>query len=837
MSIVKAAFFALLSGLVPFTSAAQAKTFPGVTVKGEIRDSVTNETLPYATIRISEEKTPATAVKALATDADGKFQAKLTREANYLLDVRYAGKAGKIIPVAATREQPVIDLGAVVLSDQNTLQEVVVSAYKPLVQVDLDKIIYSAEDDPDSRTENVLEMLKKVPLITVDAEDKIELKGSASFKIYMDGKPSSLISNNPSQVLKSMPASTVKSIEIITDPGAKYDAEGVSGIINIITNRQPLGGYTASLNAGLDHQGGYNGGAYLTSKYNKIGFTGNYNYYKFVSPDAFMASYRETYLPPAYLTTNATQEYKVTGQYGFGELSYEIDTFNLIGFSYNRYGGIVDATGDALARMDDAGRTVIYEYRQQFDYMQTYGGTDINLNYQRSFNKKDELFTASYRYGFSPGDSEMDNRIAYLSGGGGSYADSRRQQNTDAGMKEHTFQLDYTVPLAKIHTLEGGVKYIIRLNESNSGHRLYDSGRETWLADTLYDDALDVFRHRQDILSAYGGYGLKHEKTGFKTGLRMEQTSLKVEYPLDDVRNFNAGFFNLVPSATLSYRLKPTQTFRLGYNLRIRRPGISELNPYVNMRTLEFISSGNPNLETVKSHNFNLNYNYFHPKFNMNTTLSYGYTGNSIQRYTVLNHPDYPAGTSYDTYDNIGETQDARLDAYVNWNPVKLLRIYSNMSAAYRDIRTNNEMNFSNNGFMGRMHGGIQFNLPKDFSLSFNGGLSSPQIALQGEYSGYYYTNVSLNKSFLDKKLTLSVRGSGLTENRQKFISEDRTEQFYSRTENYQQSRRFAVSVSYRFGEMKQQIKKVQRGITNDDMEKNEGNSSGGAGGGVGVGK
>jgi outer membrane receptor protein involved in Fe transport len=831
MSTVKIACFALIFCLFPPVLAAQTKTFPGVTVKGEIRDSITGETIPYATIKIVEEKIPSTVVKALAADPDGKFQVILNKETDFLLDIQYVGKVRKYIPVTVTREQSLIDLGAVLLSDQNTLQEVVVSAYKPLVQVDLDKITYSTEDDPDSKTENVLEMLKKVPLITVDAEDKIELKGSSSFKIHLDGKPSNLITNNPSQVLKSMPANTVKSIEIITDPGAKYDAEGVSGIINIITNRQPLGGYTASLNSGLDHLGGYNAGAYFTLKYDKVGFTGNYNYFRFMSPDASVSSYRESYVSPThkFLYIDGSQAYEGFGQYGYGELSYEIDTLNLLGFSYNRYTGTAKGGGSGKTRMEDDNHLAVEEYDQTTAAVQGWGGTDLNLNYQRSFKKKDELFTASYQYSFSPNDSESDTRIEPIQG---NVAKKWQRQNTDAGMKEHTFQLDYTTPLAKIHTLEGGMKYIIRLNESQSGHDSHDSITGIWLPDPTMDPVLDRFNHRQDILSAYGSYSLKYKKMGFKAGLRLEQTSLKVRYPIDELRNFSADFFNPVPSATFSYHLKATQTLRLGYNLRIRRPGIGELNPYVNTMMPEDISSGNPDLEAVESHNYNLNYNYFHPKFNMNATLSYSFTGNSIQQYTIMNHPDYP-DVSYKTFGNIGKTKETRLFAYLNWNPVKLLRIYSNTSFAYRDIRSNNEMNLSNNGFTGNIYGGIQFNLPKDFSLSFNGGFSSPYINIQGSGSGYHYTSLSLNKSLLKKKLTFSIRGSGLTESSQKFVSEDRSEQFYSRSENYQQTRRFGISVSYRFGEMKQQIKKVQRGIANDDIEKSEGNpgSSGGGGG------
>ena len=163
-------------------------------------------------------------------------------------------------------KQPV-DMGKIALSEQSTeLDEVQVVAQRPLVKVEIDKLTYNAKDDPESSTSNVLDLLRKVPMVTVDGEDNIQLKGSSSFKIYMNGKPSNMITNNPSQVLKSMPANSVKDVEVITDPGAKYDAEGVGGIINIITDKRMDEGYSGSVGANGDTFGGYGGNAYLSLK-------------------------------------------------------------------------------------------------------------------------------------------------------------------------------------------------------------------------------------------------------------------------------------------------------------------------------------------------------------------------------------------------------------------------------------------------------------------------------------------------------------------------------------------------------------------------------------------
>ena len=266
-----------LSLLISSLAFSQSSPLINVQIKGVVTDSLTNETVPYATVKLLGKANPRSPLKAVAADDNGNFQFSMNKKGEYLLTVEYIGKKTLVKPVVVG-DAKIVDLGTIYMSDnENALSEVVVSAQKPLVKVDLDKIVYSMESDPESTTNNLLEMLKKVPMVTVDGEDNVQLKGSTNFKIYLNGKPSNMISNNPKEVLRSMPANTVKDIQVITDPGAKYDAEGVAGIINIITNTS-MGGYTATLNGRVDSQGGYGLGAYWTMKYGKVGFTGNYNY-------------------------------------------------------------------------------------------------------------------------------------------------------------------------------------------------------------------------------------------------------------------------------------------------------------------------------------------------------------------------------------------------------------------------------------------------------------------------------------------------------------------------------------------------------------------------------
>lgn len=782
-------------------------------VKGQVTDSLTAEPVAYATLRISRSSDSGNVVKAFATDDKGRFNFDMTEAGDYQLEVHYVGKQ-TFSSQFKVEKNGTIDLGVLSMKEgEHAFSEVVVSAAKPLVMVDLDKITYNIEEDPDSKSNNVLEMLKKVPLVTVDGEENIQLKGSSNFKIYMNGKPSNMISSNPKEVLKSMPANTVKDIQIITDPGAKYDAEGVTGIINIVTQKQSsLGGYTASLRAGANTLGGFSGGAYLMMKYGKIGFTGNYNYYEYKSPSGGSYSERIDYVNSAtrYLREDGTNKYDGSGQYGSGELSFELDTFNLINVAFNRYGGDGVSSSLMMVELRDQDDILQKNYRRDGSSTNEYGSTDFNVDYQRTFQTPDRLFTTSYRFSLSPSDWSNASTVSYLMNDG--TPDEQQQQFSEASMKEHTFQVDYTTPFAKIHTLETGLKYILRLNGSNSGTSLFDPSTDIW--NEVYSD-IDEFEHRSGIASAYGSYSMKLKKWGVKAGLRYEGTDISAIYPLNTDLNFDVPYnHNLVPSATVTYQIKPMQNIRFGYNMRIMRPSISQLNPYVNSFNSNFVSYGNPDLKPVESHSINLNYGYYHPKFNINANASYNFANNSIERITTIDSN----GVSNTTYDNIGENKRVNLSSYLSWNPTTKLRIFGNLWGNHVDIRANNNTGLSNNGFSGGLYGGGSYTLPWELRLSAFGGYFGPQISLQGKGSTYSFHNISLNKSFLDKKLDIRLTASNPFQKESRYANYQETTEYKLESVNYYAARQFELSVSYRFGEMKEQIKKTRRGITNDDL-------------------
>ena len=227
--------FIMLFVSVTFNANAQKSPQGQFSVKGVLVDSLSNEGEPYSTIRISLKSNPAKPVKLAVTDTNGKFSERLVSPGTYLISFSSVGKRTVQKEFTVSDTKKVADLGHIQMAEATEmLKGVEVVAQKPLVKAEIDKVTYSIEDDPDSKTNSTLEMLRKVPLVTVDGEDKIQVNGSSNFKVHVNGKPNNMMSNNPTEVLKSLPANSVKSIEVITDPGAKYDAEGVGGILNII---------------------------------------------------------------------------------------------------------------------------------------------------------------------------------------------------------------------------------------------------------------------------------------------------------------------------------------------------------------------------------------------------------------------------------------------------------------------------------------------------------------------------------------------------------------------------------------------------------------------------
>lgn len=825
----------MISGLL----AAQNTANTSFQVKGILLDSLTQEGEPYATIKIVKKEAPAKALKMLVTDMKGQFQEKVPGTGNFVMTITSVGRTPIVKDFSVKAGEKLVDFGTLYIVDaSNELGQVEIVAQKPLVKADIDKIEYNVQDDPDAQSNSVLEMLRKVPLVTVDGEDNIQVNGSSSFKVYVNGKPNNMMSNNPTEVLKSMPANSIKHIEVITNPGPKYDAEGVGGILNIVTVGSGLEGYTATFSANVSNRGA-GGGAFGTIKSGKLTVSARYNYNYNDQPRNYSSG--SQHVTPEAVTENSSNlDYDGSNkghgsfQSGSMEASYEIDTLRLVTMSFGLWGGGNKSNGstDYIATFpENINAAPIYSYSAFNRSKSSWYSIDGGIDYQRLFKVKDRMLTFSYKINTRPQTSDSYTEYEIDNGYNPDWADylnrlKNQHNDGEQNTTEHTFQADYTTPIGKLHTLEAGAKYILRNNSSEDDRfDADDTGKYEY-----NKDQSSHYKHLNDIIAAYLGYGLKVKRLSGRLGLRYEHTIQDVKYLVGRGEDFTKNFDDVVPSASIGYKLTDMSNLRLGYNMRIYRPGIWSLNPY-----LTYISQGNPKLDSEKSHAFNLSYSNFTQKFNINISARYSFTNNSIENVTRL-MPDTeieglknPTGKDvlYSTYANIGKTRYASVNGYVNWNATPRTRIYMNMSGNYSYLEGSEGMR--NDGWSLFAYGGAQQTLPHDWRISLNVFGQTPWIMLQGKGSSFFDYGLSVNKSFLDKRLTLSAFASNFFK---KYMDQSSTTEGsgFIRESNYKYSRqRFGISVSYRIGELKASVKKAARTISNDDV-KSGGSGSGGGG-------
>ena len=824
---------------------AQNATNSSFQIKGILLDSLTQEGEPYATIRIVKKEAPAHAVKMLVTDMKGQFQEKVPgNKGNFIMTISSVGRSGIVKNFSVKPGEKLVDFGTIYITDaSNELGQVEVVAQKPLVKADIDKIEYNIQDDPDSKSNSVLEMLRKVPLVTVDGEDNIKVNGSSSFKVYVNGKPNNMMSNNPTDVLKSMPANSIKHIEVITNPGAKYDAEGVGGILNIVTVGGGLEGYTATFSGNVSNRGA-GGGVFGTVKSGKLTFSARYNYNYNNQPRSYSGGNRrtvgETDSGSSDLDYSGTSKGNGTFQSGSMEASYEIDTLRLITMSFGLWGGGNNSNGlsNTFATMPGTGDD-LYQYVSNNRSKSSWYSIDGGIDYQRMFHVKDRMLTFSYKINTRPESSDSYSTYDYdmedVAPDWQDFMKRMKNQHNDGSQNttEHTFQADYTTPIGKIHTLEAGAKYILRDNSSEDDR--YEQASATQADYEFDNDHSSHYKHQNDILAAYLGYGLKVKKISGRLGVRYEHTKQEVKYLLGKGDNFDKNFDDLVPSASIGYKLTDMSNLRFGYNMRIYRPGIWYLNPYLDDSNPTNISQGNSHLDSEKSHSFNLSYSNFTQKFNINLSARYSFTNNSIERVTEqvkdteIFGLQNPTGKEvlYSTYQNIGKSRNASLSGYINWNATSNTRIYANLYGNYTYLEGANGL--KNDGWNLFAYGGAQQSLPHDWRISLNIYGQTPWIMLQGKGSSFFDYGLSVNKSFLKKRLTLSAFASNFFKKYQHPTSSIEGVGFIQDSWNKYTRQRFGVSVSYRIGELKASVKKAARTISNDDVK-----SSGGEGGGGG---
>ena len=788
-------------------------------VEALVVDSLTSAPLPYATVLVYRRPAAKEPVRSLLTDEDGRFETDLPARGSYRLTVSMLGKENVTRDFTANGR---VNLGTLRMADDvEMIDEVAVTAKKPLVKVEMGKIAYSVEDDPQSATSTASEMLRKVPMVSVDGDGNVSMGGSSNVKIYVNGKPNTMMTNNAKDVLKSMPASTIKKVEVITQPGAKYDAEGVGGIINIVTNGAVLEGYNVSLAGAYTNNNGYQAHGYGTVKVGRLSLAANYGYARYNSWPVSLRSELD-YLSPSPVAkatvVSDNTNVEVKAQFATLEASFEIDSLNLLSLTGNYYDVRQDVFMDAWSDARDVAGGKLYGYGLGTATKSHYGTANLSLDYQHlSPRREGETFVFSFRMDNTPIDADNMTRVFATE----NYTPYEQWQTSDGRSLENTFQADYTLPLDTMHTLNVGAKYIYRINDShNTDYRRRTSGDE-WAETGLMGSGDNL--HRQHVLGIYGEYGLKYKAFGLRLGLRYEYTRQSVAF--DDFRDkdFGASFSDVVPSLLLSYTVGGKHSLSLGYNMRISRPGISYLNPFRNSgQTPLYVEYGNPDLDTERYNVVTLNYSYFAQDITVGAELRYTQTGNGITHYSFVDD----RGVLNSTYANIGISHIPHLTVFANWNIGGSTRINCNAGFGYERMRTNDRAaadgitRWSNKGWAFHAMAGVEQNLPWRLTLTVNAGANREGISLYSMARPvYYWYGLSLQRKFLkDDRLTLQVSASTFAPKYDEYRYSSRATDCISTNIQRMRIMQYAVSLSYTFGELKAKVKKTSKSIQNTDV-------------------
>lgn len=679
--------------------------------------------------------------------------------------------------------------------NEKALQEIVVTGTKPMVTMDIDKLSYNVEADDESKFLSLLDILKKVPMLSVDGNDNLKLKGSGSFRIFINGRPSSMFANNPKEALRAISASSVQKVEVITNPPSKYDGEGLIGIVNIVMKKRTADGYNGRVNLRYSYPSGPGFSSNLSAKAGKFEFMFLGIYTNFRDPSSKSQNSIESYLNKSLVKQNGMLEYKGHFFSPSVEISYNVDSLNLISIVANANTEINKSNSFLESNLIDSLAALRFQNLSNND-RRKFDGFDIGVNYQRSFKKSNiELFTASYQ--FLSGREAFDNAINIEDRV--SLMNSYYSQYNIAKNIENTFQIDYVKPIRKFITIEMGAKSIIRRNDS--GNEISELSKKN-------------FKHLQNVYSIYNSYEIRVSNYVIKLGGRYEYTD-ENRIIMSVQNDIKSNYGSFLPSVSLQKEFSNLGLFKLSFGKRIQRPNIYQLNPFIDSTNPNVTLSGNPFLLPVKSQNIELGFSRF-GYIKTFITASYANSKNNI--LAVRSIVNDSVATS--RFDNIGTHQTFDLNISARHSIGNSFTLNLNGSLKYIWLDGSYDGNYIKNEgarFNGTLNVGYTFEKGWRTGLTLNGWTGD--VLLQGRGMSYFSTTLNLSKEVIKGKGTIAFSAVNPYQKYVKFKTTIETPDFSQNNLYYYYARRFSLSFAYRFGKMKGGINTNQRRISNDDLD------------------
>ena len=686
------------------------------------------------------------------------------------------------------------------------LEGIVVKAQKQLIKQEIDRIGYDVQADEESKTQTVMDMLRKVPMVTVDGQDNIMVKGNSSYKIYKNGHYDPSLSKNAKETFKSMPASMVKRIEVITDPGAREDAEGVDAILNIVmVDGSKMQGMTGVVSASYTSKNQRNLYTSLTGQMGKLLASVDYGYGGMSSRSTVSITDTDR----KYLDTGNRMQAHSDGtnpgaiHYSNLNASYDIDSLNLLSASFGGYFYKLNVQGDGQTAMTNSAGQPVYSYSNHY-WMPGYSHSSWNgrLDYEHKTRRKGERLTLSYMLALTRQHTDQENTYTDMVNAPFDYTGSLQTERER--FTEHTFQADWLRPLGKGHQLEVGAKYIYRNNNSHNTQNFFGIDMQT----------NNEFEHTTRVLAGYADYIYNHKKWSARAGLRYEYSYMKGQYPDGKDDTFDKHLSDWVPQASLKYQLTDAQSLKFSFTTSINRPGISYLNPAI-VTSPTVIQYGNANLVSSHTQRISLIYSYILPKLTLQIAPAYNYCSRGISTIQTARND-----IRYITYDNILRSRRFSVEQYVQWRPFDGTTIVINNNLRY-EHNENPNLGYSTFGWSDNFYANLSQKLPWKLLLYMAaygkiGHSPSGIYYMQYSYQGYYF---SLQRSFLkDDRLTVRIGANAPFNKYWTSEAETVNGDYRDFQQSWNNARSFSLSVTYRFGSLKASVKKTEHSIDNDDV-------------------
>ncbi len=831
----------IILAIICFSASVKAQLGGAPTVVGKISgnviDSLTKQPLSYATVAIyrSGGKVP---LNGVLTDDKGNFKLNDMKIGKYKVSVTFIGYPSKIIdPVVTTPEKPDFNLGTIrVAPSGKTLQAVNITSAASVIETKIDKIVFNAEKDITSAGGNASDVLRKVPLVSVDINGNVSLRGDQNVKVLINGKPSGAMANNIADVLKSIPADQIKNVEVITSPSAKYDAEGSAGIINIVTKQSNISGISGSVSGGVGTRQN-NGNANLNINRNRLSITGNFGG-NFTWPQTSATVSGTDFDANDYTHSSSSSRITRYGYRGSGALSYDFNSFN--SFNSNialQQGGFkAESNSSSLTSVQPPSlAAILTQYNSITNAKTTFGGFDWNNDYVHKYKKEGHQIDIAGEW--SHGITDFASTSLYSTN---RIPDLRSVNN--GSNNEYTIQADYTLPVNDKFKLEAGGKTIIRRLTS-----LYDNYNGTSNnvntdanpdAFTHNDTTSNHYNYNQNIYAAYSVLTFTLPKSySLQVGARVEDTRIDGApiTPTPLLSPYSNGYTVFIPTLAVSKTIK-SSTYKLTYTKRIQRPSLTYLNPFFNRANPTSWSIGNPQLQPEISQYAEFNYSTYIGSSVINLSAYYKYTNNLIEGIAlpfVLPDGSNSKSVLLTQYQNIGSNQSIGTSFFGAINPIKILTIRGSVNAYtysptptgyYSAVETDKNTYVSVNAFLS---GSVT--LANGFSAESFVILNTPKHTIQGTTPSFSLWIIGLKKEFWHKQASLGLNTfDPFTENKA----------FNTKTQgvNYTQFsntefpfRSFGISFSYHFGKVtfsdpNDPTQQKKKGVNNDDLKSDGGN-------------